>query len=596
MPKNLPSLNHSLLAQERRAGVCLPVWSLLSDKSFECGDLYSLEAIIPWLKNTGLSILQILPLNDCGYGSSPYSSLSSFAIDPMYISLYKLGIKQFSRKKNIATQFINKQRITEIKIEYLSDFYQANISKHNVEIDEFLKNQDWLKAYLVFKFYYLKYKGLHWEEWTKKEKIKVYSDDIFTKLMEDPNTKSEIYFQAWLQLVAYTQLKEIKKIYTHNKLLLKGDMPILTSSNSADVWKDSFFYRIDLQAGAPPDAFSAVGQNWGFPVLDWAKMADADYRPWRERLSYQENFFHLFRVDHAIGLYRIWSIPKSAKSAKFGYFYPQKGVSIDDFKSENMDPILARERGIVSPMDDTRYYFHWDFNQESGFHLYSDIEKEKLYKLSFQNLTVDEKYWKEAGEKVLKVFQDATTMFPCMEDLGSVPGFVRDSLYENKLFGIDVIRWTRSFEDGSFIAPDHYRNNAISTLSTHDTSLVLDWWFKELNPHERDYAESVFLSKDIEKANSTLDNNNPEYVLRSLLDFAFSTNSQFSIQMLSDLIFCGKYSVQEDWHLHKINVPGTIEEKNWKYRFNFTAEDLIHDKELTKGINQLLLKSKRIVN
>lgn len=588
----LPPLPDHAIAQDRRAGVCFPLWSLLSEKSFETGDIHTLEAILPWLQKTGFSVLQILPLNDSGYGSSPYSSLSSFAIDPLYISLHKLGIPEYNRKKRIATHAINKARITELKIQHLSRYFQDHPEEAQIA-ERFWDLFSWVKPYLVFKYYYRKHNGVHWKDWEKLENISGFSEDLFQALLQDPKSRLEVQFESWLQWIAYEQLRRVKDLYTQHKIYLKGDMPILTSGNSADVWANRDIYRIDLQTGAPPDAFSAVGQNWGFPILDWKKWEAIDYKPWKDRLDYQGHFFHLFRIDHVIGLYRLWAVPYTAKSAKYGFFYPQTGVTDEDFQTEKLDVALARERNLISPMEDGVYFFHWDFHREPEFSLYSDAEKEALFRLSFQNLKEDEEDWKEAGEKVLTAIQNFTQMFPCAEDLGSVPGFVRDSMFENRVFGIDVIRWTRSFEDGSYIPANAYRRNAISTLSTHDTRLALDWWFVELQGEEKQRAEKFFLPENV-YADSSM-RTDPGVVLHCLLDFAFHANSQFSIQLLQDLLYTGQHSIWEDWNLHKINTPATSEERNWKYRFSFYAEDLMRDEALTSGLRNLLEKTDRLV-
>lgn len=564
----------------RRAGVCIPLWSILSEKSFECGDIYSLRAILPWLKESGLSILQILPLNDCGIGKSPYSSLSSFAIDPLYISLELAGIPIASRKKVIASQKINKKRITELKLKYLNEKFVGEFPKIKKTLDQFIADNLWIKSYLCFRLLYIENNYKHWIEWEKKES---YTADLFSRML---NEKSEqMYFYAWIQFLAYQQLKETKQLFEQNGVLLKGDMPILTSSNSADVWSQQEFFRLDLYAGAPPDAFSSIGQNWGFPILDWSALEKIDYQPWKERLQYQENFFHLYRIDHVIGMYRLWAIPKNAKNARFGFFFPQKTITLADFKEEELDPDEFIEKGFVHELESGKYYFHWDFNQEPGFNDFSKDIQEKLYKLSFQNMQIDEDYWEEKGDKVLSKFDDFTKMLPCAEDLGSVPGFVRENLQEKGLLGIDVIRWTRSFEDGSYIPADKYRLNSVSTLSTHDTSLAMDWWNNELKDGEKAYAKTFFLNKEEgENSNS----------LKCLLEFAFMTTSLYSIHLLQDLLFAGDYFIKDNFSSHKINTPGTEEEYNWDYRFRFTIEELCEDKILSSELMSLVKKSFRI--
>jgi 4-alpha-glucanotransferase len=580
----------------RRAGVCIPLWSLLSEKSFECGDIYSLRASLPWLKQSGLSILQILPLNDCGIGQSPYSSLSSFAIDPLYISLHLAGISVYSRKKHIATHKINKNKITKLKLELLREKFLKEDKSLYQTLDSFILSNTWLKPYLCFRILYNLNDGKHWNQWKEESK---FNDKLYDSIKM--NHKDEFYFLAWLQFLAYSQLKQTKNLFEKEGILLKGDMPILTSSNSSDVWANPEFFRLDLQAGAPPDAFSDLGQNWGFPVLDWKALDKVDYKPWKERLQYQENFFHLYRIDHVIGMYRIWAIPLEAKNARYGYFYPQKSVSLNDFELEGLLPDEFINKGFLHKMEEGRYYFHWDFHKEPGFYDYPQDIQEKLFKLSFQNLKEDESYWKEAGDKVLSKFSTFTKMLPCAEDLGSVPGFVRESLQEKEMLGIDVIRWTRSLENGSYIPFDKYRTNAVATLSTHDTSLAMDWWTNELKNGEKAYAESFFLmeaeSEIIEpkRENSKIKNmNNLTEVHRKLLEFSFHTSSLYCIHLLQDLLFLGDIAIKEDFVAHKINTPGTDESKNWNYRFNFTIEDLISKQELSSQLKYMISESKRL--
>ncbi|WCL50878.1 4-alpha-glucanotransferase [Leptospira sp. GIMC2001] len=582
---------HEIISGKRRAGVCLPLWSLLSEDSFESGDIHTLQKMIPWMQETGLTILQILPLNDCGMGSSPYSSISSFAIDPFYISLKLAGIELNSRKKVISTNKINKQRITDWKLEFLGSHFDSDYTQNKIHASEFIRKNDWLTPYLIFKYNYNKNKGEHWSKW---ENHKVYDPKYLDECITE--NERDVFFYAWLQMIAYEQLKETKRLFSDNNLFLKGDMPILTSGNSADVWENPHYFRLDLHAGAPPDAFSDIGQNWGFPVLNWEELEKDKYEVWKRRLQYQENFFHLYRIDHVIGMFRLWSIPLDAKNAKYGFFFPQRGVLVEDFQDESLDPEEIRKLGFIGLIDDGRYYFYWDFHHEPGFQELDEETKDKLFRLSFQNLQTDEENWKLKGNLVFDYFDSFTSMMPCAEDLGSVPGFVRDCLNERKMFGIDVIRWTRSFEDGSYIPAKGYRKNAISTLSTHDTSLVMEWWTKELKDGEKAYAHNFFLDSErkpgLHHEKDYLED--PSFILERLVDFAFSTNSQFSIQMMQDLLVCGDKMIFEDFFLHKINTPGTAEHKNWNYRFNFFVEDLISDDALTKKIRHLVEKNNRL--
>jgi len=590
----------SPVLSKRRAGVCLPLWSLLHEDSLECGDFLTLQRLIPFLKECGFTIVQILPLNDCGYGSSPYSSLSGFAMDPLYISLHWEGISLKNRKKTIATHAINKRRITALKLSALREKFDTDPLKNFTKAEEFIERFSWVKPYLVFKYFYKKYEGMHWLDWEKKEKTVGYSEEFFARLFQDSSIQKEFLWEAWLQYVAFSQLREIRNEYESNGIYLKGDMPILTSGNSCDVWLHRNLYRLDLTAGAPPDAFSAIGQNWGFPVLDWHKVRLENYEIWKEKLQYEENFFHLYRIDHVIGLYRIWAIPRLAKNARYGYFFPQKGISVKDFYTNNLEPESVVNAGIAFEISPGRYVFCWDFHKEPGFLKFSDFEKEKLFSLAFGKIPEEERNWKASGEEILDAFESSTKMIPCAEDLGSVPGFVRDSIHERGLFGIDVIRWTRSLEDGAFIPSKAYRKNAISTLSTHDTSIALDWWMQECSEEVRRELREFFRKEANWKGSAgyqrTLEKSEvkPREDLSLLLDFAFSCRSQFSIQLLSDLLVSEKLQIPDDWHLHRINLPGTPEEKNWKYRYNFYAEELSFDQELVQLLREKIRRYDRI--
>ena len=184
-------------------------------------------------------------------------------------------------------------------------------------------------------------------------------------------------------------------------------------------------------------------------------------------------------------------------------------------------------------------------------------------------------------------------MQACAEDLGAVPSFVRDSIHENKIIGLDIIRWTRSFEDGSYIPAAEYRQLAVSSLSVHDTSIALDWWNTISHEDQKAFRKLIHLKQT---------HNDPSEVLRAMLRFAFSTNSLFSINLLHDFLFDPVYFPEESSNnnmlshpeKHRINVPGTPEDKNWSYRFPFYVEDLLNNVRHMEEIRFMLEESGRI--
>jgi 4-alpha-glucanotransferase len=560
----------------------IPLSSILGRNSFECGDIASLLPLGTWAVDAGFSILQILPLNDTGIDNSPYSAISSFAIDPIYISLFSMGSSLKPRKQTLVSNQINHKRIRELKLQELRRIYDSEPSKNKSIAKDFLSKNAWAYGYVAFRVLYDDYKGAIWTEWkpehAESNKGKAY---VFAERSD------EAHFYAFIQSVAFLQLKKAKEDLEEIGVFLKGDMPILTSRNSSDVWENTEFFDLSLQAGAPPDDFSADGQNWGFPVLNWPNLRKNKFRWWKERLSYLENFFHLYRIDHVIGMYRIWAIPIQETKASKGWFSPQIGASRKDFEESGLKPEPFVELGLIYEFKEDHFIFFWDFWKSPAYQSLPEETKRVFFPLSNHNLALNEEVWRESGEEILDALNQFSAMIPCAEDLGAVPGFVRDSLKQRELLGIDVIRWTRSLEDGSYITPEGYRKTAISVLSTHDTSLALEWW-QGLSGAEKHYSEEFFFTRQGLPVPA-----NDEEISLGLLRFAFSANSLFSIQMLQDLLYKAQYGISKNPSEHRINLPGTNNDTNWTYRFSFHIEDLIEDRELSQTLRKMIIESER---
>lgn len=577
--QSLKDLEFFRNVKKRRAGILVSLPSIVSEHSFECGDIYSLYPLCDWAKDVGFSIIQLLPLNDTGFGYSPYSAISAFAIDPLYISLYKLGLNIKSRKREIRFLKNHPIRIRNRKLEIIRSIYTNHLKEAMLEATYFLEKHPWCYSYAAFRLLYEEFNGKDWWEWPKEFLDPNFAKEhIFTKRREDA------LFWVYLQKIAYDQLSEVKTHFEDVGVYLKGDMPILTSRNSCDVWEHPEFFIMNLQAGAPPDDFSKTGQTWGFPVLNWEALEKTNYSWWKDRLSYLEHFFHLYRIDHVIGMYRIWAIPSKDTTALHGWFHPQFGIAKEEFIKEGLDPKHFETLGLIHEFIPNHYIFYWDFWKNEGYQNLEEDTKAKLFPLSELHIEEEEKHWRESGEKILEIFDSFSSMIPCAEDLGSVPAFIRDSLFERQMIGIDVVRWTRSFTTGEFIPEELYRENAISVLSTHDTSLAMEWWKKEGDMESKLQFFFDRLGKPRPKSD--------EETLLGLLEFVFQTSSLFSIQLFQDLAL-GLPDVLEHPEDHRINVPGTPDHSNWTYRFPVLIEDFASDFQRNFAIRKLLLESDR---
>jgi len=572
-------LEASSIKEKRRGGILVPLSSLLSRYSFESGDIHSLYPLAEFAKEVGFSIIQLLPLNDTGFGTSPYSAISAFAIDPLYISLHDLGIELYTRKKEFSKK-INHARIRDAKLAALRKRYDENLTSNQNLAHQFLEKNSWCYGYSSFRQILTETNGSPWWSWKEEFQNPSHAKEIcFSK------KKDDTLFWVYLQKIAFDQLSAVKEHFEILGIFLKGDMPILTSKNSSDVWEYRDYFQMDLHAGAPPDQFSPTGQNWGFPVLNWDVLKQTNYQWWKDRLNYLEHFFHLYRIDHVIGMYRIWAVPSNEETAVHGWFHPQEGTPKEKFVDMGLDPSEFVTKHLIYEFKKDSFIFTWDFWKKPGYVELSEETKAKLYPLSELNLALDEKIWKEAGEEILDLFSSQSSMVPCAEDLGSVPHFIRESLREREMLGIDVVRWTKSFETGEFIPPEGYREFAVSTLSTHDTSLVMDWWKKEGNLAEN--IEHFFLKRGKSKPEEDSE------ILEGLLDYVFQTKSILSIVLLQDLCL-GEPEILSKPERHRINVPGTSESLNWNYRFPYIIEDFANNAWRVKTLRNLLIGADRL--
>ncbi|HMV77632.1 MAG TPA: 4-alpha-glucanotransferase [Leptospiraceae bacterium] len=590
------------LKTKKRAGVSFPLVSLLSEHSYLCGDFYSLRILKEWAVKTKISLVQILPLNDLGSGRSPYSSISAFALDPVYISFQMLKIPH--KKTEFPESGLDIKKIKKEKLHILEKYFLSIFDDLlRAELDRFISSHPFMKIYTCFLLQKDLRGGTHWEKWNLQ-----YSENLFLESMSKYSEK--IYYYVFLQKTAFEQLSRIKQEFKAAGVYLEGDMPILTSDDSADVWGRQNLFDRSFHAGAPPDYFNTEGQSWGFPIIRWEEMKKENYSWWKERLEYLEHFYHFYRIDHVLGMYRIWAIPKDATSPKFGHFHPQIGASRKEFNEVRLFPEDFEKLGLIYEHKEDKYIFYWDFFKTPGYQALDEDIKRRLFPLCEIHLKEDEAKWRRYGEDILSFMMKSSSMLPCAEDLGAVPKFVRDSIFENEIIGLDIIRWTRSFEDGSYIKPADYRKLAVSCLSVHDTSTAMGWW-KECDPEMKKMLKKVFgLVKEETKSGADIKTEKKAEIEKeeteedlsvineAMLKFALAAASLFSVHMLQDYLYRGKISkkihVLTEPEKHRINVPGTPEDKNWGYVFPFLAEELLSENELNSKISEMISASGRV--
>lgn len=327
-------------------GIALPVFALRTSQGLGVGQFTDLKALIDWAKAVDMRMVQILPINDTTatktwVDSYPYAAISVFALHPLYLDITKLeGFKkridqqvfEQERAQLNALEVVDYEKVLALKLDYAHRLFEAeqNTFLKSTAFQQYLKNnQKWLKPYALFCYFRDTYGTADFTEWKKDA---TFSNTSLTRLT-DPKAETfdAIAFYYYLQYNLHLQLKEVAEYARANGIVLKGDIPIGIYRYSVDAWTEPQLYNMNGQAGAPPDPFSELGQNWGFPTYNWDEMAKDGFLWWQNRFKQLSYYFDAFRIDHILGFFRIWQIPIEQVQGLLGYFNPAIPIDIKEF-------------------------------------------------------------------------------------------------------------------------------------------------------------------------------------------------------------------------------------------------------------------------
>ena len=330
------------------AGTAIPVFSLRSEGSFGVGDFGDLKKLIDWAVSTHQQAIQILPINDTTItntwmDSYPYNSISIYAFHPMYIDLRQLGklkdkealaFYEEKRKELNALPQIDYEAVNNTKRAYLKSMYQQTGKKvlASAEFKKFfIENEHWLLPYAAFSYLRDQYGTPNFSQWPEHNEY--HADEIAAMCIPESDCYEEIAFYYYIQYNLHIQLLDAGNYAREKGIIFKGDIPIGISRNSVEAWIEPYYFNMNGQAGAPPDAFSTNGQNWGFPTYNWDVMEKDDYQWWQKRFRKMAEYFTAYRIDHILGFFRIWEIPSHSVHGLLGQFVPALPMSVDEIQS-----------------------------------------------------------------------------------------------------------------------------------------------------------------------------------------------------------------------------------------------------------------------
>jgi 4-alpha-glucanotransferase len=331
----------------RGAGVAVPVFGLRSEDSFGIGEFADLKPLADWGKQAGLKLIQLLPVNDTSAtgtwkDSYPYAAISAFALHPVYLRLAAvaspknqklLAALEPERQRLNALDAVDYEAVMKLKLEFLRRIFpsQKAATFRTADYQKFFaENEAWLVPYAAFCLLRDQFGTADFNQWPEHRQFDA------AKIAALAKGNSGMAFHYFTQYHLHRQLADAAAHIHAAGLVLKGDIAIGVYRHGADAWQQPELYHLDMQAGAPPDAFSAKGQNWGFPTYNWPRMAADGFAWWKRRFAQMGHYFDAFRIDHILGFFRIWSSPAHAVEGILGYFVPAQPLEPSELSARGL--------------------------------------------------------------------------------------------------------------------------------------------------------------------------------------------------------------------------------------------------------------------
>lgn len=567
----------------RLAGILTPVFSLHSERDLGIGDVASLREFVNFAAEAGFGFVQLLPVNETGPDNSPYNAISSVAIEPMTLDCTPEGLSDLAPADfEEAMEGIDRaewnagpvqyDRVRSLKRKLLKLAYGrfcetvlGRVDIRAADFEAFCEAEaSWLNDYCLFRLLMDREGGSQvWQNWRPEYQSKA---SALAAIVEEAKVRPEaidreLRYYAYVQWIAYTQWRETARYAESKGVVLMGDIPYGVSLYSVDVWADLEIFDLDWFGGAPPETFfkddefvQKWGQNWGIPLYRWDVLEGRDFDWWRRRIAKTTEIFGMFRVDHTLGFYRIYS-------------FPWNPVRNDEFLPLSLDEAAKRCGGRLP-----------------GFRPRPDHNDEAKAANRAE------------GERYLRVIREAAGGAEVIaEDLGTVPDYVRPSLADLGIAGMKVPHW--EFSDGEVSSGLLYPALSFATYASHDHAPMRAQWEEQLQKmreaghgsqewwEARHFLETLCAFAGIERPDGEIPDYTDEIWRKLLRELCFSNSDRVAV-MITDLLV----------ETERINVPGVMEGSNWSYRIAATGRELFADRkyqDLRENLKNLLNETGR---
>ena len=565
----------NLLPEKKIAGVLVPLFALRGEQDLGIGDVAALRELIDWAAGIGFKLVQLLPINEIGSDNSPYNAISAVAIEPTTLRLAPNSPHDLTREDfdasvaevdlpQLSVGRVKYRQVKELKRRLLekafTNFSTQAGEERRSRFRAFCEQQSaWLSDYALFRVL-MEANGdsAAWNRWQPQhqtiEKARTWLHDLPQERQAVLRRRAEFF--RYVQWIAHQQWCAIKSYAEERGVALMGDIPFGVSYCSADVFARPGEFMLDRFGGAPPepyfkeDAFTQRwGQNWGIPLYQWEKMRANNFQWWRERLRAVRRVFHLCRIDHIQGFYRIYGFPWQPRRNK-------------EFLPLNWLQMLQRTGGRAPhfvPRDD--------------------------------NTPENRELNKREGEEYLRVVLEEIGIARVIgEDLGVVPEYVRPNLRSLGIAGFKIPQW-ESY-NGMIIPGEAYERLSVATYATHDHEPIRALWNEAFDhptstagEQARATLKKIALFAGLNSKIDELDFEEDFYP--AIMEALFRCESWIAIVIITDLLA----------RTYRFNVPGTKANLNWTRRMQRSIAQLSSSRKEQRRmqrIHQLLERTGRV--
>lgn len=400
---------------------------------------------VDFLKKSGQSYWQILPLTPTGYGDSPYQSCSTFAGNHYLIDLTALVEEGLLTNEELdAVKWNWEENRVDFGIQYNNRLNMLRKAfarfQPSADYEAFCaENSSWLSDFALFMALKGKFKGQPWYSW--EDALKFRQPDAIWKARRE--LKDEIAFFSFVQYLFFRQWNALHAYAKQNNITIIGDVPIYVPRDSVETWASPEQFQLDEQlnpvavAGCPPDAFSADGQLWGNPLYRWDVLANDGYAWWINRLAAAGKLYDVVRMDHFRGFAGYWSVPFGDPTAVNGQWMKGPGLDFINTVKKQLPKLklIAEDLGyltqdVLDLRDESGFpgmkvlQFAFDSREPSDYLPHTFTSNSVCYTGTHDNMTTRQYF--ETGSKEMKEY--AASYMTLTEQEGIVWGIIRTAI------------------------------------------------------------------------------------------------------------------------------------------------------------------------